>query len=659
MRLITHLLISIAALVVLNFSAFAQTVWQPEPVASVTGTPGGPGYYNIGNQGVQVGDVNGDTFPDLLTFANYSATPGAAKTYSYVAFFSDATGQISPTPGVTFINPIADNTNLFATEWRVGDVNGDAIADVIVSARAEPLISGTDTVLNVGAVYIYYGANGISGVHQPDVRLGYPRDIIADSARYPGDAFPSFFFGWGLAVGDFNNDGTNDLVIAEHSGHTSIITDPSEAIDTVHALPDTSINYSFQYVYLGPITTSSTPAYTLTPHFHNANAGSYKFAVGDWNGDGITDLGIPAYGAEDVNVLGAGLAAAVDSADSAEATAYFNRTELYGKVLFYYGGSDISGWEDYPSYVMSKTDTNRGALSEGSQLFGYIYALAGNTTTGDYNGDGTDDFVTSTGFPNKGAYGYEPGVPLREVFFGGPNFGQGPEGGFGTTLDATTFASLLIFGYGTSGGDINGDGYDDYFYTGYVDSVGVDGNGARVNGQYYVYYGGTSVVDTGYVLLRQTDSEIALGAAAYGLQNVAKIWDVNGDGANDWAVGASAWGDSAEGKVYIYAGEVVTSVEKDPLGIAESYSLGQNYPNPFNPSTSIKFSLTKANHVVLKLYNILGKEVATLINENYSPGQYTYVFNTNEIGKQLASGTYFYRLTAGSFVSTKKMILLK
>src|SRR5690606_16616197 len=102
MRLITRLSICIAALVLLNLSVFGQTVWQPETIASVTGAPGSD--YNIGNQGVQVGDFNGDTFPDLITFSNHSATPGAPKTFSYAVFFSDATGQLSPTIGVNFIN---------------------------------------------------------------------------------------------------------------------------------------------------------------------------------------------------------------------------------------------------------------------------------------------------------------------------------------------------------------------------------------------------------------------------------------------------------------------------------------------------------------------------------------------------------------------------
>jgi len=85
------------------------------------------------------------------------------------------------------------------------------------------------------------------------------------------------------------------------------------------------------------------------------------------------------------------------------------------------------------------------------------------------------------------------------------------------------------------------------------------------------------------------------------------------------------------------------------------FSLEQNYPNPFNPSTTIKYSIKKNDLVTLKVYDILGKEVAALINENQEAGNYSVKFNASN----LPSGIYFYRLKSGSFSSTKKLILLK
>ena len=86
-----------------------------------------------------------------------------------------------------------------------------------------------------------------------------------------------------------------------------------------------------------------------------------------------------------------------------------------------------------------------------------------------------------------------------------------------------------------------------------------------------------------------------------------------------------------------------------------SYSLGQNYPNPFNPTTRIDYSIKQAGFVTLKIYDMLGKEVAVLVNGNKPAGYYTVEFN----GSNLPSGVYIYRLTAGKFSSSKKLMLMK
>jgi hypothetical protein len=85
------------------------------------------------------------------------------------------------------------------------------------------------------------------------------------------------------------------------------------------------------------------------------------------------------------------------------------------------------------------------------------------------------------------------------------------------------------------------------------------------------------------------------------------------------------------------------------------YAVSQNYPNPFNPTTNINFDLPKGNVVKLKVYDMSGKEVAVLLNEFKSAGRYTYTFGASS----LSSGVYFYRISAGDFSDTKKMILVK
>jgi len=89
--------------------------------------------------------------------------------------------------------------------------------------------------------------------------------------------------------------------------------------------------------------------------------------------------------------------------------------------------------------------------------------------------------------------------------------------------------------------------------------------------------------------------------------------------------------------------------------IPNYYSLKQNYPNPFNPSTKISYTIPKAGDVQLKVYDMLGREVATLVNETKQPGIYAVDFNASN----LASGIYFYRIQSGDFTAVKKMVLVK
>ncbi|MFA6978536.1 MAG: T9SS type A sorting domain-containing protein [Ignavibacteriaceae bacterium] len=95
--------------------------------------------------------------------------------------------------------------------------------------------------------------------------------------------------------------------------------------------------------------------------------------------------------------------------------------------------------------------------------------------------------------------------------------------------------------------------------------------------------------------------------------------------------------------------------------IPTKYKLEQNYPNPFNPETVISWQIVVGSFVTLKVYDVLGNEVATLVNEEQSAGTYQIPFNTllTTNNKQLTSGVYFYQLRAGDFVQTKKMILLR
>ena len=120
------------------------------------------------------------------------------------------------------------------------------------------------------------------------------------------------------------------------------------------------------------------------------------------------------------------------------------------------------------------------------------------------------------------------------------------------------------------------------------------------------------------------------------------------------------------GYIVKYTGDFPTNVNEGNENIPLQFSLSQNYPNPFNPSTTIKYSIPSVIsngernlNVAMKIYDVLGKEIATLVNEEKPAGSYEVEFQSTIGNRQLASGIYFYVLKAGSFIQIKKMILIK
>ncbi|MDA3862198.1 MAG: T9SS type A sorting domain-containing protein, partial [Melioribacteraceae bacterium] len=132
------------------------------------------------------------------------------------------------------------------------------------------------------------------------------------------------------------------------------------------------------------------------------------------------------------------------------------------------------------------------------------------------------------------------------------------------------------------------------------------------------------------------------GARREGIMTLSKI---NED--QSWA-NPSLW-------THTWIGDKMTDVNGNADNMVNTYALSQNYPNPFNPSTVINYSIAEAGMVSLKIYNILGQEVMSLVNSNQNVGQYQVKFDAS----QLSTGLYIYRIQAGNFVDSKKMMLLK
>ncbi|MGE5400832.1 MAG: T9SS type A sorting domain-containing protein [Ignavibacteriales bacterium] len=99
----------------------------------------------------------------------------------------------------------------------------------------------------------------------------------------------------------------------------------------------------------------------------------------------------------------------------------------------------------------------------------------------------------------------------------------------------------------------------------------------------------------------------------------------------------------------------ITGMGSEHAGAPGEYELSQNYPNPFNPSTTIEYSISESGPVTLRIYDVLGKEITTLVNEVMPAGKHSVVFNSST----LPSGVYMYRIEAGAFSSTKKLVLLR
>ena len=136
--------------------------------------------------------------------------------------------------------------------------------------------------------------------------------------------------------------------------------------------------------------------------------------------------------------------------------------------------------------------------------------------------------------------------------------------------------------------------------------------------------------------------------------------------ADDWFV-SGMFSSTDFGYVFTYDGQVlrfedqVTAITDPVLATTpDQYRLSQNYPNPFNPETNISFTLPKAGDITIKVYDIQGREVTTLVNASMNAGTHEVVWNgTNASGARVASGMYVYTLKTQDRVLSKKMVLMK
>jgi hypothetical protein len=154
------------------------------------------------------------------------------------------------------------------------------------------------------------------------------------------------------------------------------------------------------------------------------------------------------------------------------------------------------------------------------------------------------------------------------------------------------------------------------------------------------------------------------GGGVYFSTNNGGSWAMENTGLGDWNVQSLAVTDSSlfAGTQNVSGGiwrrplsEMITSAENHSSDLQPQYSLKQNWPNPFNPSTTISFNIRTRSYVTLRVFDIIGREVTTLVSNVLSAGPHSYQWDPHD----LPSGVYFYRLQAGSFVETRKLMLLR
>lgn len=498
-----------------------------------------------------VGDVNGDSYPDLLVGARYANGP--AGTWAGQAFLYFGGTTIDTVADLVFNGQFAYQT--FANSVAsAGDVNKDGYPDLV--------IGGYNDFSGPARAYVYYGGPSIDTT----------ADVILTSPQ------SGSLFGFSVSgAGDMNGDGYDDVVVGAYSSDAAT-TDGGRI-----------------YIYFGGSPMDSTADVIFSGVNFTGQLGRSVSAAGDINGDGYDDIivGEPGNDLEGQN---------------------------RGRALVFRGGSTVSSLPYYTYFAAANND-NFGQLVRG---------------VGSVNGDAYDDvLVYAVENSNRGRVALHFGGSSLDASIDRTFVGEGPSNNFG---------------FGLAAGDVNKDGISDI-------AIGTYAAGATgtLPGRVSIYYGGTAMDTTADRVFNSDTWGTFFGLA------IAIPGDMNKDGTVEVAIGAYGVNTPVTrgaGCVYIYSvGGAVDVAREDHHGMRSptGFALDQNYPNPFNPQTMIDFAIEKPAVTMLRVYDQLGREVATLLNEQKEPGRYRVAFD----GSTLPSGVYFCRMQAGTFAATRRMLLLR
>jgi len=495
----------------------------------------------------------------------------------------------------------------FSIVAGVSDVNGDGYYDVLVGAPEGRYAK------------LYFG--------------GSVFDTLAD-LTFRDEKINSRFGCSLTGRGDINGDGYPDIVI----GASGTWIGPSWPFQCIWGV-------GAAYVYFGRPSLDTTADLELIVGSWEEQTGWYygfgyslDFA-GDVSGDGYNDLIVSAPN---------------DDYDA------------HGRVYIYFGGPEV--------------DDQYDVLLEGENHFDLFGQSV--SSLGDVNKDGFDDVII--GAPQSITYSpQEPGkaylvyggeeisLANSEVFTGDTtmyNYGRKVSGLGDVNGDSYPDCGIMAddylriisgqdrsvllevfqgnswhgnFQYISNGNDINGDNFNDIL-------IGKGEEDLDYTGEVDIFFGGTNLeLMPDYMIIGKTP------LYRFG-SSIDYVGDLNKDGSKEIIIGEQT-NEEMNGNAYLYSFGEIDDIKDIADGFPTTFRLYQNYPNPLNPATNIRFSISDLGLVTLRVYDILGKAVATLVDEEKETGEYEVKFNANN----LSSGIYFYQLKAGTFIETKKMIYLK
>ncbi|MCB0726388.1 MAG: FG-GAP repeat protein [Ignavibacteriae bacterium] len=612
-------------------------------------------YTEFGWSVASAGDVNGDGYDDVIIGARHYR----AFNYTGRAYIFFGGKLMDSTPDV--IMDGEEPYSLFGySVSSAGDMNKDGYDDVVIGARYYRSI--------MGRAYIYLGG--------PDM------DNIADG-RMTGESANSNY-GVNVSIaGDVNGDGYSDIIVGAtmtgkayiYLGGTIIDTTAdvimsgesiSDGLGSVSNAGDVNKdgysdvligaqaynNFTGRaYLYFGGVNMDNTADLVFTGEFAGDQFGKSCAALGDVNGDLYPDIIISAF--------------------------LFNSET--GRAYIYYGGENI--------------DNDPDALLDGKyshSRFAYSLASAGN-----FDGEKNNEIVIGAYIQNGfgGAYIFKYNNPLPDCIIQGPDnipaqtdsvlYYSDVPAGYWTLINTQNTQASIISEINNDSVFINAGNEMGQFILNYIidqsvycsKTVSVDAPlpvelssfTSSVSGRDVTLYWSTSTEtnNSGFEIERAVDNgQKIIDNGQFIIDSWSKAGYVEGSGTVNEARYYTFTDKNLQTGNYKYRlkqidfngnYEYYDLSESVSIGIPDKFSLSQNYPNPFNPVTNLEFGISELGLVTIKVYNAVGREVVTLVNEVKEPGYYTIKFNA----ANLASGVYFYRMTAGDFSAVKKFILLK